>query len=131
MRDVKPTPKQGLDHVHQEALKLLYGFATAARDAAGHQWNSSVLSSRAAELIRFIKRDVEEFNTKLIDIKEKHRTTITSGVLANPHHPVMLQAGGDYFTFIDQVTATLTPHSLELINLIKEDAFNPQDKVVS
>ncbi|MCY1280912.1 hypothetical protein D9M68_19800 [compost metagenome] len=131
MLEVKQTPKQGLDNVHQEALKLLYGFATSARDAAGHKWKTKALATRAKVLIGFIKRDVEEFNKQLSDIKAGHARTITSAVLNNPHHPVMLKAGGDYFTFIDQATATLTPHSLELIDLIKEDSTPIENKATS
>jgi predicted transcriptional regulator len=52
-------------------------------------------------------------------------------VLNNPHHPLMLKAGGDYFTFMDQVTATLTPHSLELIDLIREDSTPTNSKAPS
>jgi hypothetical protein len=131
MLEVKLTPKQGLDRVHQEALKLLYGFATSARDAAGHQWKVKTMAKRANEIIGFIKRDIEEFNGKLSEIKAGHTRTITSGVLNNPHHPLMLKAGGDYFTFMDQVTATLTPHSLELIDLIREDSTPTNSKAPS
>lgn len=131
MRASRQTPIKALETLHQESLKLLHTFATTTRDAAGHKWAKEDLSARASELIQFIKRDIEELNGKLSALKSKHDRTITSGVLNNPHHPLMLQAGGEYFDFIEQATGILTPHSLELMTLIKQDSNQSDDKAAS
>lgn len=129
MTKVRNTPAQGLEQLHRDSLKLLYSLAQSTLDAAKHTWIDAARGRRAAELTRFIKRDLEEFQNKLKLIRENHGRIITSKVLAQPHHPVMLKAGGDYYDFVDQVTATVSPFAGELIDLIRQEAHTPQTKV--
>jgi len=117
----KQTPAQGLEQLHQEAMKTLFGFATSARDASRHQWANDEYRARGSHLIRCITRDLKDFDHRLSNIKKNHQRTITSAVLANPHHPTMLAAGGDYFAFLDQVAATISPFCFELVELVSSD----------
>lgn len=114
------TKSQGLQALHQQSLKLLHSLATSTVDAARYDWSRSPHGKRVAELTRIIKRDLEEMKKRLDGIKAKHAKDITSAVLNNPNHPVLLKAGGDYYDFIDQTTSTITPHSGELMDLIAD-----------
>lgn len=112
------TKSQGLQSLHQQSLNLLHKFATATVDAARYDWSKSPHCKRVAELTRVIKRDLEEMKKRLDGIKSKHAKQITSAVLNNPNHPTLLKAGGDYYDFIDQATATISPYSGELMDLL-------------
>lgn len=116
----KLTRSQGLQSLHQQSLRLLHSFATTTQDAARYDWSKSPNGKRVAELTRIIKRDLEEMKKRLDGIKSKHSAEITSAVLNNPNHPVLLKAGGDYYDFIEQTTATVSPHSGELMDLISD-----------
>lgn len=112
--------KNGLEDLHQRSLNLLYQFATSAQDAARYNWEGFPQIGRVTELTKIIKRDLTEFQTKLNNIKIDHQRKITSAVLNDPNHPVILRAGGDYYDFIDQVTNVVSPHAGELMDLIRE-----------
>lgn len=114
------TKSQGLQALHQQSLRLLHSLATSTVDAARYDWSKSPHGKRVAELTRIIKRDLEEMKKRLDGIKAKHSKEITSAVLNNPNHPTLLKCGGDYYDFIDQTTATITPYSGELMDLIGE-----------
>lgn len=120
------TKRQGLSALHQQSLKLLHSFATSTVEAARYDWSKSPNGRRVAELTRVIKRDLEDLKKRLDGIKEQHSKKITSAVLNNPNHPTLLRAGGDYYDFIDQATSAVTPHSGELMDLIRELAHSEQ-----
>lgn len=121
MEQRRNTPAKGLKDLHQQAMKTLMGFATSTLQATTHQWYSAENRARAAKLVTYIKRDLEEYTKRLKGIESGHKRTITSGILQQPNHPTMLAAGGEYFNFLDDVTATIAPHSLELVDLIDDD----------
>jgi len=120
------TRKQGLEDLHQRSLNLLYRFATSAQDTARHNWQGFPKIGRVTELTKIIKRDLAEFQVKLNNIKIDHQRKITSAVLNDPNHPLILKAGGDYYDFIDQVTNVVSPHAGELMDLIRELAAHEQ-----
>lgn len=125
------TPAQGLKDLYQQALDTLYKFASSARRAVDYQWKDNNKKRRAAFLINSIKRDLEEYTAQLNRIHEGHKRTITSGVLANPHHPTMLAAGGEYFNLLDEITATIGPWAVELVDLIDDDINDVPYKAAS
>lgn len=118
------TKSQGLQALHQRSLQLLLSFATTTNDAARYDWSGSRHGKRVAELTRIIKRDLEELKTRLNNIKAKHTKDITSAVLNNPNHPILLKAGGDYYDFIEQATDIVSPHSGELMDLLRDKAHS-------
>lgn len=112
------TKSQGLQTLHQQSLNLLHKFATTTAEAARYDWSKSPHGHRVAELTRIIKRDLTELKVKLDAIKARHNREITSAVINNPNHPVMLKCGGDYYDFTEQATSLVSPHSGELMDLL-------------
>jgi len=88
---------------------------------AMHRWTDADKRARCIQLASYIKRDLVEFKSRLDRIGEHHRA-LSGKVLAHPHHPEMLQAGGEYVNFIDDATAALSPMVGELIELLAADA---------
>lgn len=126
LKMLKQTKSQGLVALHQQSLNLLYSYAQAAADAARHDWQCPSQRNRVVELTRIIKADLAELKGRLESIKDKHAKRITSAVLNDPNHPVLLAAGGDYYNFIDDATNAITPHAGELMELLHAAAYPTQ-----
>lgn len=129
MTTSRMTPRQSLEALQQESRNLLYRFAKATRDAAAHRWSDDTKAARCAQLASFIKRDLTEFQERLNTIGARHKRTISSAVLAHPHHPEILRAGGDYVTFIDDATAALSPLVGELVELLAAESASLEQTV--
>lgn len=126
MTTPRMTPRQSLDQLQQESRNLLYRFAKATRDAAAHSWSNEEARIKCARLATYIKRDLNEFQGRLSEIAVRHQRTLSGKVLAHPHHPEILQAGGDYVTFIDEATAALSPLVGELVELLAQETASLQ-----
>ncbi len=117
----KQTPAQGLHQLRQQSLRMLFNFAESTRTLAAHQWIDPAKRSRAANLVSYIKRDLEAYKQRLERLV--HKTDNLPGkVIAHPHHPELLQLGGDYLTFVDDATAVIAPLIAELTELMYDDA---------
>lgn len=116
----KQTPAQGLHQLRQESLRLLFNFAESTQQVARHQWADKTKRERATVLVSCIKRDLEAYKTRLDTLVSK-TSKLPGKVLAHPHHPELLQVGGQYLSFIDDVTSVIAPMMGELSELIIDD----------
>lgn len=131
MNTTVQTPAQALSELRQQALRLLYKFAESTRDIARfRQWTDTTRQARCNQLVQCIKRDLNEFHGRVQALDNKHKREISSNVLAHPHHPVMLAAGGEWYSLIDDITSVVTPNSAELAGLLAQEGAASQQAAV-
>jgi len=121
----KQTPAQGLHQLRQQSLRMLFNFAESTQVVARHNWVNPDKRSRAISLVGYIKRDLEEYKRRLDRIVNK-TDSLSGKVLAHPHHPELLQLGGEYLSFIDDATAVITPLIGELTELLYDELDTSQ-----
>jgi len=121
----KQTPAQGLHQLRQQSLRMLFNFAESTQAVARHNWVNPDKRSRAISLVGYIKRDLEEYKRRLDRIVNK-TDSLSGKVLAHPHHPELLQLGGEYLSFIDDATAVITPLIGELTELLYDELDTSQ-----
>ncbi len=118
---VKPkTPAQGLHDMRQHALRMLVNFAEATKHFTSISWRDPARREKAVTLIGYIKRDLTAYHQRLDRLVSK-TDNMPGKVLAHPHHPEMLQLGGEYMMFIDDATAVITPLLGSLTELADDD----------
>lgn len=116
----KTTPAQGLHQLRQESLRLLFNFAESTQQVARHTWVDKTKRERASQLVSCIKRDLEAYKSRL-DVLVAKTDRLPGKVIAHPHHPELLQIGGQYLSFIDDATAVITPMIGQLTELVYDD----------
>lgn len=121
------TPAEALWTLRQESLRLLRDYAIQIHNVASHSWKNPAIKDRVVQLVNCAKRDLGESHKTLNDIVQRHdKSNGRKG--ADIYHADLLQAGGEYMSFIDDVNNCIQPAVEELSNLMDEEVAYLESK---
>lgn len=109
-----------LTAMKQHAYGCLLSAARSLKDLDSHQWKHPDALAQFNEHRTTFIRDLTEFRSRLDDIATSH-TRVVSKRGGNPHHPEILKVGGEYITFIEDVTAVLVPSITMMLTFLNDD----------
>lgn len=120
MQTVPSTQRQSLENLKNRAFNSMYKLAQSTRDLAVHQWHSPERKERVLQLAGFVKKDLVEFQRKLHNIDVVYNK-LSPEIRNSPAHPHVLQTGGKYISFIDDLNVTVGNRVNEMVEMMTLD----------